>query len=153
MTPHEETQPSSEKNAALSNFRWKPASHSLPSCPHIIAKCNGFASKKCSLQRNLHASFALAALHQVAKGAVSRVKQKTCIIYAQCLNVLTGADRNVREDGAAACGIVARLERFLVRPASKGEITGRAEPWSRPREDAGSRSASIPAASARQASP
>ena len=31
-------------------------------------------------------------LWMVANAAVSRVKQKTCIIYTQCLNVLTGVD-------------------------------------------------------------
>jgi len=35
------------------NRRWKRPNHSLPSCPLIIAKCNGFASEKCSWQRIL----------------------------------------------------------------------------------------------------
>jgi hypothetical protein len=57
--------------------------HSMPSCPLIIAKCSGFASKKCSRHLILLNDIPLAALHQVPNPAVSGVKQKTCVICVQ----------------------------------------------------------------------
>src|SRR4026209_2835593 len=56
MTPHEESQPSAECVASFIEFAMKRASHTLPSCRLIIAKCNGFASEKCSREQNVLAS-------------------------------------------------------------------------------------------------
>jgi len=46
VTPHEEFQPNFECDTVVPLSFWKRASHTLPSCPLIIAKCNAIASEK-----------------------------------------------------------------------------------------------------------